>query len=640
MPETTSILRGGIIINEILVDPSGKNFNFDTDGNGLFDNTDEFIELYNKTDTAIDISGLELWDATAGNWFQVPASTLLAAKSYAYIVAGTNGGSLVTANPNTLAFDAGRTTDVFNNPQDNVVLYDPIDDRYVQLVYNFDTQDDPTTYSGFSSTASRVGPVESWRHDVDGISLTRRLFADKNIQKQNLILDVAAGQPTATPGLANSNGTDNNDIIVGSSRDNILSAGFGDDMVSGGDGNDQIWGNADDDTVNGNNGTDTLYGGLGNDIVNGGAGNDALFGQSDVDILNGGDGDDNLDGGSGDDTLNGDAGNDRLLGQAGNDILNGGGTAFNETDILFGGAGADTFVLGVNDTTFYLSDQTVGSARGSEDKAVIQDFTLADGDVLQLSGSASDYYIETYASDTRSRLLLEQGAVDEIIAIFSNNIVAQGVDLATGMGVSFVTTPDQTILGTPEPDMHTGAGGNDTIFGGASDDVLSGLGGDDQLYGDNDNDTLLGGKGADRLFGGAGNDLLRGEAGNDRLQGQSGNDVLDGGGLSAGEKDVLIGNAGADTFVLGDAENVYYAGGSGSRGSQDRAIIQDFNFAQGDKLQLSGVAADYTVETYSMGTLSRLVSTRSGSDEIIATFSTNITAQGVDLSTGAGVSFV
>ncbi|MEL6350724.1 MAG: lamin tail domain-containing protein [Cyanobacteria bacterium J06627_28] len=623
MVETTSILRGGIIFNEILADPNGVNFNFDTDGNGTFDNTDEFVELYNQTNAPIDISGLQLWDSGAGNWFTIPGGTTLAAKSYAYIVSGVNGGTLLTSNTDTLAFDAGRTNEVFNNPEDNVVLYDPNNDEYIQFVYNFDTEDDPTTYSGFSNTATRVGDVESWRHDVDGISLARQLFSDRNVIKQNLILDSSAGQPTATPGIANSNGTENNDIIVGTTRNNILSAGFGNDTVSGGDGNDELYGNADDDTLNGDNGADKLYGGLGNDTVNGGAGNDELFGQSGIDELNGGEGDDLLDGGSGNDTLNGDAGNDRILGQAGDDTLNGGGSAFGEVDTLFGGSGADTFILGVEDTVFYLSNPAGGGGdRGSNDRALIQDFNLAAGDIIQLSGAASNYYIETYASDTRSRLLLEQGEIDEVIATFANNIVAQGADLASGTGFSFVTAPPQTIDGTAAAETFTGAGGDDTISGNGGNDMISGAGG------------------ADRLFGGNGNDMLKGEGGDDRLVGQGGNDVLDGGGLGAGEKDVLLGNAGADTFVLGITGSVYYSSGAGSRGSLDRAIIQDFDFQEGDSIQLSGVAGDYKIETYSMGTRSRLLSTLGGTDEIIAIFSNNIEAQGADLATGEGFSFV
>lgn len=41
--------------------------NYDTDGNGTAGATDEFVELYNSSDIAIDISGLELRDQITGS---------------------------------------------------------------------------------------------------------------------------------------------------------------------------------------------------------------------------------------------------------------------------------------------------------------------------------------------------------------------------------------------------------------------------------------------------------------------------------------------------------------------------------------------------------------------------------------------
>lgn len=70
------ILRGGIAINEVLVDLNGAT-NSDTDGSGSAGSTDEFIELVDVSSAAIDISGLELWDAEMGHWFTFPPGTIL-----------------------------------------------------------------------------------------------------------------------------------------------------------------------------------------------------------------------------------------------------------------------------------------------------------------------------------------------------------------------------------------------------------------------------------------------------------------------------------------------------------------------------------------------------------------------------------
>ncbi len=169
-------LLGGIVINEILADPnSSGGANFDTDGNGVARGKDEFVELANTSNSAIDISGLELWDAGRGNWFTFPPGTILQAGAHAMVITKVqNGGSLPTGGPNDLFFDAGRSSLVLNNVKDNVVVYDPGNDQFIQATYNGDTLDNPPTdYTGFSATATRVGAGEDFGHDIDGYSIQR-----------------------------------------------------------------------------------------------------------------------------------------------------------------------------------------------------------------------------------------------------------------------------------------------------------------------------------------------------------------------------------------------------------------------------------------------------------------------------------
>ena len=98
-------------------------------------------------------------------------------------------------------------------------------------------------------------------------------------------------------------------------------AGSDDDTLSGGDDTDQLYGLAGVDTLSGGAGDDVLNGGDGADTLNGDAGNDSLHGGNDDDVLNGGTGNDTLSGGAGGDTLSGDAGDDVLMGGAGDDTL-------------------------------------------------------------------------------------------------------------------------------------------------------------------------------------------------------------------------------------------------------------------------------------------------------------------------------
>ncbi|WP_299413315.1 Hint domain-containing protein [uncultured Sulfitobacter sp.] len=171
MPDT---LMGGIVINEILVDPNGT-ANFDTDGNGTANSTDEYIELYNASPSAIDISGLELWDDGVGLWFTFPPGTILAAGGHALVMSGVQtGGALPTGNAGDLFFDAGRASPLINNGGDNVVVYDPASDEYIAARFNGDPFDNPVTdYPGFSPTATQSGSGENFGNDIDGFSIQR-----------------------------------------------------------------------------------------------------------------------------------------------------------------------------------------------------------------------------------------------------------------------------------------------------------------------------------------------------------------------------------------------------------------------------------------------------------------------------------
>jgi Ca2+-binding RTX toxin-like protein len=122
----------------------------------------------------------------------------------------------------------------------------------------------------------------------------------------------------------------------------------------------------------GTNGNDELdY--LGSDILVafGGSGDDFIYGNKEDDFISGGNGNDYLLGWDG---------NDWLTGSDGNDRLDGYGTNGSEIDVLIGGAGSDTFVLG--------SDRGV-SYRGSG-YAVISDWNSA-SDWIEVAGNRNRY---------------------------------------------------------------------------------------------------------------------------------------------------------------------------------------------------------------------------------------------------------
>jgi Ca2+-binding RTX toxin-like protein len=124
----------------------------------------------------------------------------------------------------------------------------------------------------------------------------------------------------------------------------------------------------------------------------------------------------NAGGGNGNDFLFGSNGNDTLLGDAGSDVLSGGngndrivgaaiGGGQNEIDLLIGGPGVDTFVLGELGKTSYddrngvldkFEDFFNGNIGidGLSDFARIIDFKIGE-DIIQVGGLRSDYELRS-----------------------------------------------------------------------------------------------------------------------------------------------------------------------------------------------------------------------------------------------------
>ena len=242
-------------------------------------------------------------------------------------------------------------------------------------------------------------------------------------------------------------------------------------------------------------GNDTVQGGRAGDRLLGRAGNDLLQGQKHTDKIFGSFGDDTLEGGSGDDYLSGGDGNDSIK----------------------GGTGADNIEAGRGNDVIHVAD-------GEEDS-------------VDCSSGTDTVYVEENAPERDDLLdcekvipvppeLTDPGEVDESVIIGGDG--------------------NDTLNGTPGPDLMLGGFGNDSLFGLDGNDHLEGDPGDDLLDGGNGDDRLQGRKGNDSLLGGAGNDHLEGNFDNDRLDGGPGNDYLED-------------NLGANTFIGGDGNDYVLA---------------------------------------------------------------------------------
>lgn len=173
-------------------------------------------------------------------------------------------------------------------------------------------------------------------------------------------------------------GSNASEFIWGTDAADTIYAGDGSDILVGGRGGDTLIGASGTDTAN----YMTSFNAVDVDLLRSGAqhGGDAegdtlfsiesLTGSYNNDILRGSDQSNGLLGGAGDDSLFGRGGNDRIAGGNGHDMISGDGGA----DRMSGGSGPDSFYL----------DRMNDSGVGAGNRDVIDDFSHADGDKINL----------------------------------------------------------------------------------------------------------------------------------------------------------------------------------------------------------------------------------------------------------------
>jgi Ca2+-binding RTX toxin-like protein len=358
--------------------------------------------------------------------------------------------------------------------------------------------------------------------------------------------------------------------------------------IFGTSGVDTLTGDTDPSNLN-----DTIFGGDGNDVLSGGNGNDTVLGEVGDDVLgelavslSGFDsvsfsepGNDVLKGGSGTDICSGGDGNDQLFGESGGDFLG----DFNLD--LKGDASGQSFSL-----------TSSGSEAGND----------------KLDGSSGSDFIGGGAGD--DQLIGGDGAdfLGELSSRFSASIEDSSIGSINISGViSIFDSGNDRIDGGGGNDIISGGNGNDNLLGGIGDDIIGQIRVPDSQnislpsFGDVSTSTTITGSEA-------GDDCLEGGVGNDILNGGSGQDILIGvnpiatGLVGRGEVDRLTGGVGADTFVLGGTEAVFYRDRSKiSDGKNDYAVVEDFRREQGDRIQLKGRSRDYIVRKIPAGFLSQ-----------------------------------
>lgn len=197
------------------------------------------------------------------------------------------------------------------------------------------------TYSDF--VADSTDPDGIFLTDIDStqtviytISAHFREDSDNQYQNSQFTFDLTIGVSVTIPEICTEPltgniifGTEGNDNLRGTSKNDLMLGFEGNDKIDGGSGNDCIIGGTGDDNLKGGSGSDSITADEGADIVDGGSG---------TDIISGGNGNDKLAGGSASDQILGEGDADSLDGGSGNDSLDGG----DGIDSSNGGSGRDT----------------------------------------------------------------------------------------------------------------------------------------------------------------------------------------------------------------------------------------------------------------------------------------------------------
>ena len=444
-----------------------------------------------------------------------------------------------------------------------------------------------------------------------------------------LTFDAATRTFSGTPGVGD---VANLSIIVtatdtgGLSASSSFAVAVNAPVFNGTAGNDVLTGTIYDDTLNGLAGADSMSGGAGNDIYivdntgdvvteNTSAGTDTV--QSSVTY-----------------TL---AANVENLILTGTSAINGTGNSLNNVldgslnsaaNVLTGGTGNDTYILGTGDTIVEASgagtDTVMTSATytlGSNLEKLTLTGTAAingTGNTLNnvlvgnsaantlsggtgadtISGGAgNDTYVVDNTGDVVTELLNEgtdlvQSSVTYTLGANVENLTLTGSSAINGTGNALDNVLDGSA--NTKSNVLTGGAGNDTYILGSGDTIVeaSGAGTDTVMTsatytlgsylenltltgtsaingtGNTLDNVLLGNSAANTLTGGAGNDLLNGGLGNDVLNGDTGNDILQGGDGT----DTLSDTAGANLFdggagadtFTGNSGNEMFVGGAGN----------------------------------------------------------------------------
>ncbi len=535
--------------NDILIGGAGRDYLYG--GGGADDMTggtgDDIYQVDNVGDIVTELSG------EGNDWVQSSISLTLAENVERLTLTGTN---------NINATGNASVNNIEGNDGDNIIDGGEGSDSIGAGAGN-DTliggAGNDTLRGGLGDDTYIIDDLSDWLLEnvgegTDTVQSSTNYTLVSNIENLTLL---------GSTGLTGK-GNELDNILTGTTGNDILESRDGNDTINAGDGDDLLNGGAGNDILNGGIGNDYLYGYTGIDTMSGGAGNDTYVVDNVGDIIienasegfdvvqssvsytlssnienltltgsgninaTGNDSDNVIIGTFGDNTLNGGAGNDTINAGGGNDIINGGAGA----DVMRGGAGDDIYYvddvndvivenIGEGNDTAYVSLAnytasnveniivTSGANTTVTGNANANSITGNNGDDFinggsgadtMAGGAGNDFYVVDNASDTVIENF-NQGT-DTMYSSVVNVTLAEGVEKGILAG-----TANLIATGNGLDNNLSGNTGNNVMYGGYGNDTVSGGAGSDSLFGEDGNDILDGGTGADAMRGGVGDDM-------------------------------------------------------------------------------------------------------------------------------------
>ena len=286
-------------------------------------------------------------------------------------------------------------------------------------------------------------------------------------------------------------------------------------------------------------------------------------------------------------------------------------------DVITGGAGSDTLVLGSGASSSRGSN-TVDLGAGT-DVLSFDVAGVAEANGIIINVGSSDAFLNGASGGT--------AASDELVATLT--AYSRSNDDGNTAGAIATFTGVERYVGTDQADI---------MISGATGANMNGAAGDDSIIGGTGGDTITGGEGVDTITSGAGDDTINFTStaadGNDSIDGGTGVDTLTvgtGTSVTVFNVDTLLQNvenislnSGAGITLTGQTEAFTITGGGGAETITGGDNIDTINAGLGNDLVTGGAGAD-------------VINGQAGFDTVSYADVTLATSHGVPAATGMAI---